>query len=188
MNVRETNEGSCLCSLSEEGICDDHFFWLCFFFSFDLGKKKKINSVRERESILSLFMRASENNTLVSIDAHLLIEKWEQVYSSSDIGYLYSACSSCTEPSGSLHQAHSLFLGVKANSIWVGSNFPFRKVCCLGKKPEHELSAFERFHWQDGLFPHFLGLRKQIWKFFVLLLEKRGGGSKCQHLIAGDSL
>lgn len=167
---------------------DGHLLWLSFFLSFDLGEGKKINSKRERESMLSLFVRASENNTLVSIDAHLLIEKREQVYSSSDIGYLYSACSSCTEPSGSFHQAHSLFLGVKANSIWVGSNFPFRKVCCLGKKPQRELSAFECFHWQDGLFPHFLGLRKQIWNFFVVVVKKEKKKTKCQHLTAGDSL
>lgn len=122
-----------------------------------------------------------QNNSLVSIDDNLLIEKWEQVYSSFDISYLYSACSSCIEPSGSLHHAHSLFLGVKANSIWVGSNFPFREVCCLGKKPQRELSAVECFHWQDGLFPHFLGLRKQILNFFFFK-------TKCQHLTAGVSI
>lgn len=119
------------------------------------------------------FKEGWENNSLVFIDENLLIEKWEQVYSSFDISYLYSACSSCIEPSGSLHHAHSLFLGVKANSIWVGSNFPFREVCCLGKKPQCELSAVECFHWQDGLFPHFLGLRKQILNLFFFFCKDK---------------
>lgn len=53
----------------------------------------------------------------------------------------------------------------------------FSGVCCLGKKPQRELSAAEGFHWQDGLFPHFWFKETDFWTFFFLK-------TKCQHLTA----
>lgn len=116
----------------------------CFFLNLAL---KKNNACSHRVSCLSLReVENSEKQTPVFIESDLLIEKWEQIYSSCDISYLYSAWFSRTKLWGSFCYAHGLFLGVKANSIWVGrSSFLDHSL------PRQQTSAWAFWFWMFPL-------------------------------------